>query len=411
MNLYQDFINNSKSASPAQEELITKGRNTAKVDPYLIAMVNSDRFSDEDVYRAMTQGIDTSNNRTVAYPNQVTNNFYQDRYDDYYTSRGEPIPPQSRGEHLWSRREDTGEILKVPPINNEGGHPSFHLTARADDKAGYKFYTRNDPSIGRSPLNGRLYSFNAKEWATKNPKNWNMVPQSTVDEWKWQPYNVPEIMSYIQQWEVYHTNTGSIKHPKNGYNSSEDLFYVYPGPGTDEIDIGIGHKVSGDREADTRRLLKQIAPHITYEELMAKRQGLTEAEVREFFFYNTREHITEAEKMFPLIYAEPDYLKQVLVSGRYQGFFKEKHNTVKYLQEAQAAFHIQDYATALEFYQKAADASLNRNDYREQKIKDAARDEPISGGLVDRYDDIKNSILKRVEEVKKLYQTQQKEND
>ena len=119
MNLYQDFINNSKSASPAQEELITKGRNTAKVDPYLIAMVNSDRFSDEDVYRAMTQGIDTSNNRTVAYPNQVTNNFYQDRYDDYYTSRGEPIPPQSRGEHLWSRREDTGEILKVPPINIE----------------------------------------------------------------------------------------------------------------------------------------------------------------------------------------------------------------------------------------------------------------------------------------------------
>jgi hypothetical protein len=390
MKLSQYFQNKSKAASFQQDELLRVGNiHNNQIDSFVLDMANDSNVDSNQFFAMVTQGYDKNINTPTPVDKQV--DYYQDRYEDYYISRGESIPILRPGQHQWSRREDTGEILKLP------NHPTFYKTYKAETDNGYKFYYRKDKTQNKTQFDGRLYSFNAKEFRDKNPSEWSSVPKVTLDEWRWSPYDLPDIMSYVQQWEIYQP----LKNTLNGYDSNSELFYSYL-DSNNHSTIGIGHKLSGTSRDYTKQLLNLIAPHKDVDDLIAGRMGLTEDEVQAFFKYDMRDHIRRAERQFPLLYLEPDYMKRILIDGNFNTFFRDTHSTVKNLNFAASAMEEGNYEEALRFYKLAEFHVLDRRDYRKAVRENEDRTTPVQGGLIDRYKGYESAIQKRIGEVEQL---------
>jgi hypothetical protein len=386
MFLSDAFQQISKVPSLQQQEMLENGKNHNKIPKAIGHAINNPNISDEALFSMVTRG-GFQNDPVPQKSTPVHGNYYQDRYEDYFASRAEPIPTINQSNHGMSRRPDTGEILKTPD------HESFHLAVMGERQGNYKFYYRQDPVSNRTALHGRVYSFNTEEFQKKNPEEWQAVPEVTVDEWRWKPYNLEATMDHVIKYETY----TPLTHTGNHYNPEDGLFYAFPDK--DGTSIGIGHRLSGEARNYSKRLLQTIAPHKDVDDLIAGRMGLTEDEVLAFFEHDMRDHIRRTERQFPLLYLESDYMKRVLIDGNYNTFFRDTHTTTKQINLAQEAMQRKDYSAALAHYKIANDNVLDRGDYREQLEKNPTVQ---PGGLLERFQHYKNAIEDRIREVEGL---------
>jgi len=376
---YEQYI----TKVPDITNTIKEGRNAADTDPYLVSMAGNPSISNDVVFK---YSMGSMLQDPVTPP--LGADYYTDRMKGYYLSIGEPVP---QGDGI-SRRPDTGEFLKMEH------HPSFHLDIRAVTDLGATIYRRNDPPANRSPFHNRIYSFSPEEWSKQDQSIFDPVPRNTVEEWRFKPYNMPALREHITQTETYQP----LRQSRNGWNSNTELFYPYSVDG--HSIIGIGTKIDGNREEESRNLVARVAPHINWNELKRGEIGLTEDEVRELADIEIKNQIlkTERSNYFPLIYRCPEYLQNSLINGVFLTFYRPEHKTTRFIRSAQEAMEDGDLERSVSFYRKAANESLNRGDYRDMEKTNPA----VEGTTQQRYENYKKALTRRANELQRIIDSQ-----